>query len=97
MKSNCRCHEIVKEGFEELALALGGVTASYEIPDAAVWDLALVVDAAYDRVQARISKNEVVAQLEVVQEPDFRHTAVTYLLQRIRQSGPDSDDEGRAA
>ena len=96
MKSICRCRGIVTEGFEELALALGGVTASYEIPDEAVWDLARAVDVTHDRMQAGIAQTEVVTQLDEVPESGFRHPAVSYLLQRLRRSHTVSLDEGRA-
>lgn len=95
MNSTCRCCEIVTEGFEELALALGGVTASYEMPDAAIWDIAFAVDVAHGRVQARISQTGEVEQLDEVPDTGGRHTAVAYLLERLRKIETNPSDERR--
>ena len=83
MDSKCRCRRIVNEGFEEIALALGGVAASYEIPDEAVWDLARAMDLTHERVQAKMSKTEVESGLDGPPDSMGSHPAVSHLLQRL--------------
>ena len=83
MNANCRCRGIVKDGFEELALALGGVASSYEIPDEAVWDLARAIDVTCQRVQARLAKSDVLAALDDLPASGAAHPAVTHLLKRL--------------
>ncbi|MFH2074936.1 MAG: hypothetical protein ABIJ57_06250 [Pseudomonadota bacterium] len=83
---------VVSEGFEELALALGGVAASYDIPEEAIWDLARAVDLTWQRVKSGLSKSEIVTGLDDLPDSGCRHPAVTHLLQRLRFGRP---DEGR--
>lgn len=95
MHPNCRCRGIVNEGFEELALALGGVAASYEVPDEAVWDLARAMDLTHERVQAKLARTEVASPLGDLPESGAGHPAVSHLLQRLKMSHPASGDERR--
>jgi len=90
MEANCGCRKIVNEGFEGVALALGGIAASYEIPEEAVWDLARAINLNYDRVQARLSKSEYISVLDVLPESGCGHPAVAYLLQRLQSSRKES-------
>lgn len=83
MHANCRCRGIVNEGFEQLALALGGVASSYEIPDEAVWDLARAIDVTCQRVQARLAKSDVLTGLDDVPASGAGHPAVAHLLKRL--------------
>ncbi len=83
MHGNCRCRGIVNDGFEEVALALGGVAASYEIPDEAVWDLARAIDVTCQRVRARLSRTEAAIGLDDLPASDCSHPAVVHLLQRL--------------
>ena len=84
MEANCGCRKIVNEGFEGVALALGGIAASYEMPEEAVWDLARAINLNYDRVQARLSKSEYISVLDALPESGCGHPAVAYLLQRLK-------------
>ena len=84
MEAKCGCRRIVNEGSEEVALALGGVAASYAIPDEAVWDLARAIDLAHERVQAKLSKTEVFTNLDDRPESGCGHPAVAHLLERLK-------------
>lgn len=84
MEANCGCRKIVNEGFEGVALALGGIAASYDIPEEAVWDLARAIDLNYGQVRARLSKSEYISVLDDLPESGCGHPAVTYLLQRLK-------------
>lgn len=86
MSGNCRCRRAVNEGFQELALALGGVASSYELPDEAVWDLARAMDLTHERIQARLMKSEFIAQLDDTPESGCGHAAVQHLLGRLDHS-----------
>jgi len=87
MGPDCRCRGIVNEGFEELALALGGITASHDLPDEAVWDLARVVDLTCERIQARLARTEEIAGPDIPPITEGTHPAVSLLLSRLRANG----------
>ena len=89
MKANCRCRGIVNEGFEELALALGGVNASYDLADEAVWDLARAMDLTCERIQAKLARTGAVSGQGDLPESDGCHPAVAHLLQRLKAAGED--------
>lgn len=95
MSGNCRCRQAVNEGFQELGLALGGVAASYELPDEAVWDLARAMDLTHERIQARLMKTEVVTQLNESSESGCGHPAVAHLLGRLERGHLGTGGDGR--
>lgn len=85
MPQSCRCHRIVNEGFEELTLALGGVAASYEIPDKAVWDLAQVINRVYRRALSKIGPDHLPPALAQDLVDANEHPAITRLLRQLRE------------
>ena len=84
MHGACQCRGIVNEGFEGVALALGGVAVTYEIPDEAVWDLARAIDVTCQRVRARLSHTEATIGLDDLPVSGCSHPAVVHLLRQLR-------------
>ena len=81
MKDQCKCRQTLTAAFEETALALGGVVASYPIPDEAVWDLARAVDGIYERACGQCG----VTDAAVHDGPeDAEHPAIVHLLSKLR-------------
>ena len=88
MTSKCRCRSLMTDAFEDVALALGGVVASYDVPDEAIWDLARAIDLTHERAQARFSRTEEEATSIETPKADYQHPAVSHLLTRLRANGP---------
>lgn len=83
MSSGKNIGKTVNSGFLEVALALGGVVASYELPDEAILDLAQAIDAAHGRVQSKLMSSDVSPWVEDSLTDDCGHPAVIRLLYRL--------------
>ena len=87
MTDQCKCHQALTTAFEEMALALGGVVASYPIPDEAVWDLARALDLIHERAYGWCGA----VDATVPDEPDDgEHPAIVHLLAQLRGKGATS-------
>lgn len=80
MAEQCRCRLTLTVAFEEAALALGGVAASYPIPDEAVWDLARALDLIHERACRRCGGADIVPGDDT--DPD-EHPAIVHLLAQL--------------
>lgn len=85
MTANCKCQETLVAAFEQVALALGGVVASYRIPDEAIWDLARTMDLACERARVRMGCHAKPEPDEVEPAVGAVHPAVTHLLGRLHE------------
>jgi len=83
MTDRGNCRRALQAAFEEVALALGGVVASYPIPDEAVWDLARALDLIHERAWGRCGGGSVAA---ADGEDDAAHPAIIHLLAQVRRS-----------
>lgn len=84
MTDQCRCRLALTAAFEEAALALGGVAASYPIPDEAVWDLARALDLIHERASGRCGARAAAAADD---GDEAVHPAIVHLLARLRGGG----------
>ena len=84
MSDPCKCRQALTGAFEEAALALGGVVATYPIPDEAVWELARALDLIHERACARWGRCET-AQTVAAEEDDAEHPAIVHLLRRLNE------------
>lgn len=66
--------------FEELALAFGGLIATYPIPDEAVWDFCRAVDAIHGRLCARCRGHGLAGMEDPEEAP---HPAIVHLLSQL--------------
>ena len=85
MKANCKCHETLVAAFEQVALALGGVVASYRMPDEAVWDLARTMDLACERARTQMGCHTTAEPDEAETAVGAAHPAITHLLSRLHE------------
>lgn len=81
MKGQQQYQQILAGAFEEAALALGGVVATYPIPDEATWALARALDEIHERASMRYE--DTVGTEASEDDPDV-HLAVVHLLRQIR-------------
>jgi hypothetical protein len=81
MTEACKCKQALTMAFEEVALTLGGVVASYPIPDEAVWDLARALDVIHERASGRCEARAVAAADDA---DDAEHPAIVHLLAQLR-------------
>lgn len=81
MAEPCKCKQALTVAFEEAALALGGVAATYPLPDEAVWELARSLDLIHERACGRCGSRE--AALADDQD-DAEHPAIVHLLAQLR-------------
>jgi hypothetical protein len=85
MSENCKCKRAITVAFEEAALALGGVAATYPIPDEAVWDLARSLDLIHQRACGKCGAANAVQD----EEPeDAEHPAIVHLLAQLNGGHP---------
>jgi hypothetical protein len=90
MTESCNCRRTLTTAFEEAALALGGVVASYPLPDEAVWDLARALDLIHERALGRCGAKEIAVTDDF---DDAEHPAIAHLLARLRsKSGAGESD-----
>lgn len=82
---NCKCKQAVTNAFEDVAMALGGVVASYPVPDDAVWELARALDVIHSRVCVRCG---VQAFPEAEGPGDAQHPAIVHLLAQLHGQSP---------
>lgn len=81
MTEPCKCKQALTAAFEEAALALGGVAATYPMPDEAVWDLARALDLIHERACGRCGAREAAG----ADDPDdAEHPAIVHLLTQLR-------------
>ena len=80
MSDPCKCRQALTGAFEEVALALGGVVATYPIPDEAVWDLARALDLIHERACCRCGAT---ASSATGDADGDEHPAVVHLLHRL--------------
>jgi len=85
MVETCRCQGTLIAAFEQVALALGGVVASYPLPDEAVWDLAQALDLACERACSRMGCQRGQEPADASEIEGSRHPAITHLLSRLEQ------------
>ncbi len=87
MTCQCQHPDLLTSAFEEVALALGGVVDTYEVPDDAVWDLARAIDLILERARSRFT--EAVEQVDAgsAGKSGYKHPAVDHLLHRIWEAG----------
>lgn len=85
MSDPCKCRQALTGAFEEAALALGGVVATYPIPDEAVWDLARALDLIHERACARWSRCETASPAAAEEDDDVEHPAIVHLLRRLNE------------
>ena len=85
MTAICKCQGALIAAFEEAAQALGGVVASYRLPDEAVWDLARTMDLVCERARARMGCHAATDPAEAESAVGAAHPAVTHLLSRLHE------------
>ena len=72
--------------FVEMALALGGVVNSYQVPDDAIWVLARSMDAVHRRALTKLDCSTTNTPTRLKSEADIEHPAIVFLLQQLDQS-----------
>jgi hypothetical protein len=77
------CEQAITATFEEAALALGGVVATYQIPDEAVWEMARLMDVTHRRIQARCCRDDAAPPDAQVLDGLRTHPAIAHLLQTL--------------
>lgn len=82
MSDPSKCRQALTGAFEEAALALGGVVATYPIPDEAVWDLARALDLIHERACERCGVATVAAADDA---EEAKHPAIVHLLAQLRR------------
>lgn len=80
MMESSNCREALTAAFEEAALTLGGVVASYPIPDEAVWDLARALDLIHERACDRCGGADIMPGDDT--DP-VEHPAIVQLLAQV--------------
>lgn len=83
MPDSNECRRALAAALEEVALALGGVVATYPVPDNAIWDLARALDLIHERALARWEQGEVEQSAAVEGGDDTEHPAIVHLLRRL--------------
>lgn len=85
MSDPCKCRQVLTGAFEEVTLALGGVVATYPIPDEAVWELARALDLIHERACARWGRCEINQAAAAEEDDDTEHPAIVHLLRRLNE------------
>lgn len=83
MSDSCKCTSAITAAFEEAALALGGVAATYPMPDDAVWDLARSLDLIHQRA---CEKCGAVGVIRPEEPEDTEHPAIAHLLAQLNRT-----------
>lgn len=82
MNETCKCRTAMAQAFEEIALALGGLVASYPVPDEAVWELSRALDLIHGRMCARCHG---LGMANVEDPDDAPHAAIIHLLRQLQE------------
>ena len=84
MSNRSECREVLTGAFEEVALALGGVVAQFELWDDAVWELSAAIDAIHRRALDRLAQSDP-SKAAAPPPPEQKwHPAIAHLMNQIR-------------
>lgn len=78
--------QIIRERFKELTLGVGGIVATSDVPDAAVWDLCRLIDLTMRRIIAGVCEAEGHSPGPLAPR-DTPHPAICHLLDMTGRRG----------